>query len=303
MKISRKAAGILLITVSAIGYGLQPVFGKFAYAADVAPSTLTFGRFLLAAAFLQLHYLFLPKGPRVRGGELLTAMGIGCVFAGAAFCYFISLQYLSPVVFSFVYYTYPALTLLVGALCFGEKITPQHAAGAALAMFGMLFLLGGGEIAADAAGVAWILGCSMCMAFFFHLQKYLPKKRCELYHAKIMIRTMAALFFIWWLADGMPNADGGGGLWWVFWVGLVSTYIAFAASIAGISYLGANHAALLSGQEPLWTALFSFMALGVFLDGWQWFGAAAILAAVFYINRFGAGSALECRAKNSFQQT
>ena len=298
MQISRKTAGIFLITASAVGYGLQPVFGKLAYSEGISPSALTFGRFLLAAALFEIHYLFLPKGPRVGGRELLKAAGIGCVFAGAAFCYFISLQYLSPVVFSFVYYSYPAMSLAVGALFFGEKATAHHAAGAALTVAGMAFLLGGGEISANAAGLAWILGCSLCMAFFFQLQKYLPKKRCELYHAKIMIRTMAALFLLWWLADGMPNAEGGGGLWWVFWIGLVSTYMAFTASVIGVSFLGANHAALLSGQEPLWTALFAFLALGVFLGGWQVFGAAAVLVSVFYINRFSSAPSPSARAGN-----
>ena len=290
MQISRNFAGVALIVVSAVGYGLQPIFGKLAYSAEVAPSTITFGRFLLAALLFEMHYLFLPKGARVSRRELAAAAGIGCVFAGAAFCYFISLQYLSPVVFSFVYYTYPAMTLLVGALFFGERARARHAAGAALTMFGMAFLLGGGEIKANIAGVAWILGCSLCMAFFFHLQRYLPEKRCELYHAKIMIRTMALLFFIWWLADGMPNAAGGGGLWWVFWIGAISTYAAFTASVVGIAFLGANRAALLSGQEPLWTAFFAFIMLGVWLNGWQLFGATAILCAVFYINKCGGGA-------------
>ena len=288
MQINHKTIGVFLITVSAIGYGLQPIFGKLAYAADISPSTLTFGRFLLAAVFFEIHYLFLSKGARIGGRELLATIGIGCVFAGAAFCYFISLQYLSAVVFSFVYYTYPLMTLLVGTLFFGKKATARHAIGAMLTIFGMLFLLGGGDITADTLGIVWILGCSLCMAFFFHLQQYLPKKRCELYHAKTMIRTMAFLFFVWWLLDGMPNAEGGDGLWWVFWIGLVSTYTAFTASVVGIAYLGANHAALLSGQEPLWTALFAFAALGVLLGGWQLFGAAVILAAVFYINRFAS---------------
>ena len=289
-KVSPKTAGVLLIVISAIGYGLQPIFGKLAYAEGVSPATLTFGRFLLAAAFFELHYLFLPKGKNIGRRELLITIGIAGVFAGAAVCYFISLQYLSPVVFSFVYYTYPAMALLVGAVLFGEKPTTHHIAATALTVFGMLLLLGGGEAAASAVGVAWILGCSLCMALFFHLQKHLPKKRCELYHAKIMIRTMAILFCGWWLAEGMPNTGGGAGLWWVFWVGLVSTYLAFTASVVGIARLGANYAALLSGQEPLWTAFFAFVILGAWLDGRQLLGAAVILCAVFYVNRFGAAS-------------
>lgn len=283
-----KAAGVLLIITSAIGYGLQPIFGKLAYADDIAPSTVTFGRFLLATIFFEIHYLFLPRGARVSKREVLITMGIACVFASAAFCYFISLQYLSAVVFSFVYYTYPAMTLVVGALAFREKPTVHHMAGAALTAVGMVFLLGGGEARASVVGVLWILGCSLCMAFFFHLQKYLPKKRCELYHAKIMIRTMALLFCLSWLAEGAPNANVLGNIsgWgWVFCIGLFSTYLAFTASVVGIARLGANYAALLSGQEPLWTSLFAFLILSVWLDSWQLLGAAIILISVFYINR------------------
>ena len=290
---NKRIIGVLMIVVSAIGYGLQPIFGKLAYAEGVSPSTLTFGRFVVAAALFELHYAFLPRGARVGARELAVTVGIGFVFAAAAFCYFISLQYLSPVVFSFVYYTYPAMTLAVGALFFGEKITARHAVGALMTIAGMPFLLGGGEVAASAVGVAWILACSVCMAFFFRLQAFLPGKRCELYHAKIMVRTMALIFFLWWAADGMPDTNAGGALWWVFWVGLVSTYAAFTASVIGISYLGANYAALLSGQEPLWTVLFSLIVLSVYPAPMQIFGAAVILAAVFYINKHGAAPARE----------
>lgn len=279
--------GILLISVSAIGYGLQPVFGKLAYAEGMTPSTVTFGRFLLAVALFELHYLFLPKGAKVSARELLTAAGIGAVYAAATVCYYLSLQYLSPLVFSFVYYTYPAMTLFVGALLFGGKITINHLISTALLVSGTALLLSGGEVTANTQGVLWILGCALCMALFFQLQKFLPKQRCELYHARIMLRVMAAVFLAWWLMEGAPNQDGGArGFWWVLLIGLMSTYIAFTAAVMGIARLGAAHAALLSGQEPLWTALFSFVMLGLALDAGQWAGAAMMLAAICCINYF-----------------
>jgi len=63
-------------------------------------------------------------------------------------------------------------------------------------------------------------------------------------------------------------------------IGALSAWIAFTAGILGIARLGASHVALLSGQEPLWTALFSFALLGIVL------APARILAAVFGANRF-----------------
>jgi len=278
------AVGAWLIVVAAVGYGAQPALGKLAYADGLAPSTVTFGRFALAVALLELHYLFLPKGARVGARELAVTVAVGCVFAGATAWYYLSLQYLSPVVFSFVYYTYPLLTLFAGALLFAERITARHLAATVGLACGAALLLGGGEVAANAAGVWWILGCAVCMALFFQLQRFLPKRRCELYHARIMFRVLAAVFLLWWLADGAPNAALGRGLVWVALIGVLSTYLAFIAAIMGIARLGPAAAALLSGQEPLWTVLFSFALLGVALGPAQWVGAAVMLAAVFWVN-------------------
>jgi len=276
-------AGALLIVLSAIGYGAQPALGKLAYADGLAPSTVTFGRFALAVALLELHYLFLPKGARVGARELAVTVAVGCVFAGATACYYLALQYLSPVVLSFVYYTYPLLTLFAGTWWFAERITARHLLATAGLAGGAALLLGGGEVVAEAAGVLWILGCAVCMALFFQLQRFLPKRRCELYHARIMFRVLAAVFLLWWLADGAPNAALGRGLVWVALIGVLSTYLAFIAAIMGIARLGPAAAALLSGQEPLWTVLFSFALLGVALGPAQWVGAAVMLAAVFWV--------------------
>ena len=289
MFVNRKMLwGVLMIVVSAIGYGLQPVFGKLAFAEGIAPATITFGRFLLAVIFFEIHYLFLPKGGGLRAKETMTTVGIGIVFAAAAFCYYISLQYLSPVVFSFIYYTYPLMTLFVGVLLFSEKITGAHVGATVFIISGTALLLSGGEIVVNPVGVFWILACALCMAFFFQLQRFLPRKRCELHHARIMIRVMAAIFFVWWIFAGTPNwGMNNVGLWWVFLIGFISTYVAFTASVIGIARLGANYAALLSGQEPLWTVLFSFAILGLALHATQWVGAVIMLSAIFLINYFG----------------
>ena len=50
-------------------------------------------------------------------------------------------------------------------------------------------------------------------ALYFQCQKFLSPKKDKIYHAKIMMRTMSFLFFLWWLQDGMPlNGLIGNGL-------------------------------------------------------------------------------------------
>lgn len=287
--------GILLITLSAIGYGLQPIFGKLAYAQAIAPSTANFGRFLIAALLFEIHYLFLPRpNPKTRltPHELTITTAIALLYAAATFCYYLSLQYLSPVIFSFLYYTYPLLTLFAGVLLFRDKIHPTLILAFLIILLGAALLLNSSNTALtiNPIGVLWILGCALCMAFFFQFQKFLPRQRCRLYHARIMIRIMTLLFLIWWLADGAPNLTPTPGhslpLGWLYilLIGCLCTYLAFTAAVLGIARLGANYAALLSSQEPLWTALFALLIFGVTLQATQWLGATIMLTAIIYIN-------------------
>ena len=135
---------------------------------------------------------------------------------------------------------------------------------------GLLLLLGNSEVSIQWQGIIWVLGCAFFTALYFQCQKFLSPKKDKVYHAKIMMRTMSFLFFLWWLQDGMPlnglignglidNGLVGSGWIWLFLIGFICTYVAITANIIGVAILGASNSALLSGQEPVWTAFFSFL--------------------------------------------
>ena len=102
---------------------------------------------------------------------------------------------------------------------------------------------------------------------------------------------MSFLFFLWWLQDGMPlNGLIGNGLidnglventlvgsGWI-WLFLIRFYLYLNyRQFIGVAILGASNSALLSGQEPVWTAFFSFLVLGITLTNYQWLGGLIIL--------------------------
>ena len=286
--------GIFWIILSVIGYSLLPLFGNLAYKSGVVLSTAVFIRFITATFFLEIHSLVQPlikpnkKTAPLSWQELSSSVGIGVIYTIASFCYFASLKYLSPVIFSFLYYTYPMMTIFLGVSFFNEKIQRLHIISAALFLGGLLLLLGNSEVSIQWQGIIWVLGCAFFTALYFQCQKFLSPKKDKVYHAKIMMRTMSFLFFLWWLQDGMPlnglignglidnglveNTLVGSGWIWLFLIGFICTYVAITANIIGVAILGASNSALLSGQEPVWTAFFSFLVLGITLTNYQWLG-------------------------------
>ena len=293
--------GIFWIMLSVIGYSLLPLFGNLAYKSGVVLSTAVFIRFITATFFLEIHSLvqLLIKPSKNIASlswlEISQSIGVGVIYTVAAFCYFASLEYLSPVIFSFLYYTYPIMTILLGVSFFNEKIQRIHIISATLFLGGLLLLLGNSEVSIRWQGVIWVLGCAFFTALYFQCQKFLSPKKNKVYHAKIMMRTMSFLFFLWWLQDGMPlngligndlagDVLVGSGWIWLFLIGFICTYVAITANITGIAILGASNSALLSGQEPVWTTFFSFLVLGITLTNYQWFGGLIILCCVFGMN-------------------
>ena len=170
-------AGIFWIILSVIGYSLLPLFGNLAYKSGVVLSTAVFIRFITATFFLEIHSLVQPlikpnkNTTSLSWLEISQSIGVGVIYTFAAFCYFASLKYLSPVIFSFLYYTYPMMTIFLGVSFFNEKIQRLHIISAALFLGGLLLLLENSKVSIQWQGVIWVLGCAFFTALYFQCQK------------------------------------------------------------------------------------------------------------------------------------
>ena len=87
--------GLLLIVISAVSFGVMPVFAHFAYAAGTAPITLLLLRFGIAAVVMGALML-VRKEPFPRGRVLLGLVLMGAVgYAGVSLAYFLALTMVS----------------------------------------------------------------------------------------------------------------------------------------------------------------------------------------------------------------
>jgi drug/metabolite transporter (DMT)-like permease len=117
-RLQGQAAGILLVVVSACGFGSGALLVQPLYAAGMEPLPVLFWRFATAAAFSWL-YLSLRSRTRASLGALsqrrvLVLVLLGALYVGNSFAYFAALQVVPIALTSIITYLYPAIVAVMG---------------------------------------------------------------------------------------------------------------------------------------------------------------------------------------------
>ena len=142
-----RVLGIVLIVISACGYGSGPLFAKPAYAAGVDWLTLLAWRFLFAAV-VSWAWLLLRPGQRrtlrsLPRRRVLVLILLGIFFVGNSGTYFAGLETVSASLAALIVYMYPALVAVM-TIRFGRRLEGRRAWGAlGLATLGVALAVGG----------------------------------------------------------------------------------------------------------------------------------------------------------------
>src|SRR3990167_8378370 len=105
-------SAVLLVLLSALGFGSIALFAKIAYAAGVSPSLLLALLFLLAVAMLA-PIVWIKRIPLPRGRVLAGFMLMGALYTAQSQSYFTALMHASSGLVSLLLYIYPVLVTLL----------------------------------------------------------------------------------------------------------------------------------------------------------------------------------------------
>lgn len=278
-----EARGLALVALSTLAYGVQPIFGKAAYAAGVTPLALLAWRYLIALGCMELA----ERRPRPPLATRLRLWAIGTVFVAESIAFFMSLQALPATVNVLLLYSYPVIVALLAALVGIESLTWRSLL-AALAAFAGCALTAGGLGLSDAVparGVAWALAAALIYASFVVLSSRFARDvearvlALHLVEVSAVLCTLAAL-----AGPGLPVPSGARAILSIVAMALVSTILSMTAFLAGMALIGPSRAAVLSSLEVIVTLVLAIALLGERLTPGQWAGAALILGAVAFQN-------------------
>lgn len=239
--------GQLYIWLAVLGFGLNPLFARWAYADQLAPATVIIYRVVLPF-LLVLPFLF--RGFRW-GWPTLAALLLGAMINFGTLSYFRALAVLPVATAALVYYTYPLFTILIGRVLFREKITRQAVLTVGLILVACAVILSPEGLSPEqltALGLSFFMPFTYALLLqgFEHWLAHLP-----LWHRMALLKTgqiLAIVPLIWLVRPPLlPSTTIG----WMGIVGLatVSSMLPQILMAIGIPLAGATRAAILSSAE------------------------------------------------------
>lgn len=299
------ASGLLIAIASAAAFGLSGSLARSLLDTGWSPAAIVATRIGGAFAILLIPCLLLVRRTgipsRAESGRMI-AYGVVAI-AGAQFCYFSAVQYLSIGVALLLEYLAPVL--LIGwhwARSRRRPATPVFL-GAGLSLAGLVLVLdlrSGVEL--NPIGVLWGVGAAICLSAYFVLADGPTSEEHPAPVHPLLLTTAGS-------GVGALVIGGAGVLgllpltaersattlatatvpWWVpvLLLIVVSAAFAYLSGIVAVRRLGSSVASFVSLSEVIFAVVFAIILLAQQPSVTQLIGGALVLAGIAVVQRHG----------------
>ncbi len=282
-----QSAGILLIIISAVGFGTLGIFGIIAAEEGLSIPTVLLLRFGLATVFIWAFLWMRGRFRLLRGRLLVIALGLGGLgYAAMSGLYFLGLEFMTAGMVAILLYTYPAFVVCIVAIFHQTRITRLVIIALVAAIAGVSLITGADPAGMDPIGVVIMLGAALSYAL------YIVVSQRALLHVDPAILTAyvlpaaAVTFLLFGVGTDTLAMPASPEAWSVaLAIAVVATVIPVLAFLAGVSRIGASRASIISAAEPGVTVVLGVIILSEPLTAVTVIGGALILTGVLLIQR------------------
>lgn len=154
MNDKRMTQGIIYAILSAVAFGLLPIFATYAYRSGANAITVVLLRYLFSVIILLAYFLLRNIDFKVDRDMLIRLIFSGIVGSAAtSLTLFLSYQYISVGLATILHFIYPAVITLLSYLIFKESLTRGKAIALLLSIAGVYTLIGFNSIELHPVGV------------------------------------------------------------------------------------------------------------------------------------------------------
>ncbi len=247
-----KLKGYLLAIVSAVTYGLIPLFIIPIKTMGFPMDTTLFYRFFISSAFVSV-YLFIKKESfRVQRHELFIMVILGVLYALSSDLLFVGYDHLTPGIASTILFVYPVFVAIILWLLFQEKLSRNTFLAIVITLSGVMVL----SVKDNSFNINVVgLGVSVLSALSYATYMVIVNKsRIEI--SGILV-TFYSMFFsaVYYLCkavlkdvDLFPDASL---LLHLSVFALVTTVLSITALIYAIQLIGSTPTAIMGALEPV----------------------------------------------------
>lgn len=277
--------GAFLIFLSTFGFGLMPVFVKYAYMGNINVPTLLLIRFTIAAIFLFIYAYFKLKRIEVTGRDIFNLFLLGgvCYTLQSTF-YFSALKYISASLAALILYSYPVIVAILSFIFEREVLPPKGIASIGISLAGLVLAMGASIGQVNPYGILYTAGAAVVYSVYIILGNRVVRSLSPIVTtAFIMLFTAVGL-----LLSAIPAHSinlNFSAQTWIPILGLVffSTILSSITFFQGLELLGSTRTSILSLMEPVFVVAFSAVFFHETLTIRQGIGGAAILAGAVLI--------------------
>ncbi len=279
--LSREFLGTLLVLISAVSFGLMPIFAVFAYRDDVSVGELLFLRFLFASIIMGALLVLSGRFVRPNRTQIFTLLALGGIaYFLQATLYFTSLVYIPVSLVALILYSYPAF-VTAGSISLGwERPSRRILASLLLALAGLLLVTNaGGNFAVF--GVLLAVGAAFTYSIYILASSRALKRMSGEAGIFYVMAGAAVSFALLVSLTGDFRFEWKPGAWtWIILVTLVCTCLAATTFFQGLKLIGPTRASILSVMEPITSILVASIVFPALLKVQQWLGGVIIILAV-----------------------
>lgn len=274
------AAGLLMAVASATLYGLNIGYARLASFEGVSGSTIVVYRVFLMLALVAVAAAALRRPLGVARGErgLMVVLGLATTLIGV--CYLSSVAFIPVAVAVVVFYTYPVVIVLASPFIEGTRLTPSLLGVVALALAGVVLVVGPAFQDLDWRGLALALCASLATAaqFFAAARCRRTGVYAKVFWIHVLVLPAAALIGL--VAGSL--APPSNMLLAPYAVAMtIGGYVfGFVLQFMALVRIPAVAAGIIFCAEPVVAALSSTVILNEALSPVQWVGGALVIAAI-----------------------
>ncbi len=255
-------SGRLYLLITAIIYGIIPVFAKQVALSGGDGATLVFLRSALCLPFLFLYILWSGRDLRLNKKQLtdtatLTFLGN----APAMVLLYAAYERGSVGAASMLHFIYPFLIVLAGVVLFKNRLSAKKWLGVALAAIGVILSL---DMKTDTVGAVLAILSGVFYAFFVI---YLDRSGADKMDYWILtfylsLGMAAASFLMCFFGKGLKFPQTQSGFFCALLVSALTTLVAIPLFQRGVEKEGAQEAGILSMAEPVTSIILGALLLG-----------------------------------------
>jgi drug/metabolite transporter (DMT)-like permease len=270
--------GALFAALSGLFYGLIGYFGLSVMNANISAATMLFWRFFISSLAILVLIAFNTNKEKTSFAEVFKVFFYGMAFyATTSLLYFISAKYIGSGLAMVVFYTYPALIMIINYVLYQHRVNKIYYFALTVLFVGMLFLVEGSQIQFNVMGISIGLLSALLYALYIVASK---NSRVAPLLSGFYISFGSAFtclitacidhsFTIPTQFETLCNLLG---------IGIVCTALPIVLLLKGLKQISSLKASILSVLEPVFVVFFGVVLLGETINLLQGIGVVVILS-------------------------